>query len=107
MSKMHKLTEGPITTQILRFMIPVLIGNSLQRLYTLVDTMMVGRLIGTESLAAVGAASTIAMLFITICNGFTSGFSIVIAQCYGRDDMPNVKKSLAGTYIMSAAIGIL
>lgn len=74
---MKKLTEGNITKQILQFMIPVLIGNSLQRLYTLTDTIMVGQILGTEALAAVGASSTIAMLMITICNGFTSGFSLV------------------------------
>lgn len=98
---MKKLTEGSITKQILLFMIPIIIGNSLQRVYILVDTMMVGRLISTEALAAVGAASTIAMMFTTIANGFTSGFSIVIAQYYGKNDTANLKKALASTYLMS------
>jgi len=104
---MQKLTDGNIHGQIIRFMFPVLIGNTLQRLYTLVDTIMVGRLIGTQSLAAVGAAGTIAMLAIVICNGFTSGFSIVISQAYGAGDTRRVRSLLAATYVLSGILGIL
>lgn len=92
---MKKLTEGNILKLIIQFTLPVLFGNALQRIYTLVDIMMVGRFIDTESLAAVGAASTISILVMTICNGFTSGFSIVIGQNYGANDIPRLKKSLA------------
>lgn len=102
---MKKLTEGNILKLIIQFTLPVLFGNALQRIYTLVDIMMVGRFIDTESLAAVGAASTISILVMTICNGFTSGFSIVIGQNYGANDIPRLKKSLASTYALSGILG--
>lgn len=102
-----KLTEGNITKSIISFMIPILIGNGLQRVYTLVDTMMVGRLLGTAQLAAVGSASVVANLFIDLCSTFTSGFAIVIAQFYGANDEKRMKKALGGTYILSFVISFI
>lgn len=102
-----KLTEGNITLNILGFMFPILIGNGLQRVYTLVDTMMVGRLLGTSQLAAVGSASVVANLFIDLCATFTSGFAIVIAQFYGANDEKRMKKALATTYLLSFGIAII
>jgi len=102
-----KLTEGNITLNILGFMFPILIGNGLQRVYTLVDTMMVGRLLGTAQLAAVGSASVVANLFIDLCATFTAGFAIVIAQFYGANDEKRMKKALASTYLLSFGIAIL
>ena len=81
---MKKLTEGNITKQIISFSIPLLLGTALLRLYTLVDTMMVGRFLGTDPLAAVGATANIANLFVFLCWGFTSGFSIIIGQAFGE-----------------------
>lgn len=101
------LTEGNITKQILIFAFPILIGNTLQRAYTLADTIMVGRLLGTDLLAAVGAASVIANLFNDICNSFTSGFAIIIAQFFGAKDEKKMKKSLASTYSLIALLIVL
>lgn len=102
-----KLTEGNITRKILSFMLPIIIGNGLQRVYTLVDTIMVGRLLGTSQLAAVGSASVVANLFIDLCATFTSGFAIVIAQFYGANDEKQMKKSIAGTYFLGGCIAII
>ena len=104
---MRKLTEGNITKQILLFMFPILIGNGLQRVYTLVDTMMVGRILGSNELAAVGAAGVITMLLTVICNGLTSGFSIVIGQAFGEGSEEKLKKALGGTYTLSVIFSIL
>lgn len=102
-----KLTEGNITKKILSFMLPILIGNGLQRVYTLVDTMMVGRLLGTSQLAAVGSASVVANLFIDLCATFTSGFAIVIAQFFGANDDKRMKQAIAGTYILGGGIAVI
>lgn len=99
-----KLTEGNILKCILMFAFPILIGNGLQRVYTLVDTIMVGRLLGTQQLAAVGAASVIANLFMDLGFSFTSGFSIIIAQHYGANDDKAMKKALGATYTLVAAL---
>jgi len=102
-----KLTEGSILKVILLFAFPILIGNGLQRVYTLVDTVVVGRLLGTAPLAAVGAASVVANLFIDLCNSFTTGFAIVVAQFFGANDEDRMKKTLASTYILGITLSLL
>lgn len=101
---MRKLTEGNITKQIISFSIPLLAGTVLLRLYTLVDTMMVGRFLGTDPLAAVGATANIANLFSFICWGFASGFSIIIGQAYGEENEGKLKKTIAHTYLLSVIL---
>lgn len=101
---MKKLTEGNITKQIISFSIPLLAGTALLRLYTLVDTMMVGRFLGTNPLAAVGATANIANLFSFICWGFASGFSIIIGQAYGEENESKLKKTIAHTYLLSVIL---
>lgn len=101
---MRKLTEGNITKQIISFSIPLLAGTALLRLYTLVDTMMVGRFLGTDPLAAVGATANIANLFSFICWGFASGFSIIIGQAYGEENEGKLKKTIAHTYLLSVIL---
>lgn len=101
---MKKLTEGNITKQIISFSIPLLAGTALLRLYTLVDTMMVGRFLGTDPLAAVGATANIANLFSFICWGFASGFSIIIGQAYGEENEGKLKKTIAHTYLLSVIL---
>lgn len=101
---MRKLTEGNITKQIISFSIPLLAGTALLRLYTLVDTMMVGRFLGTDPLAAVGATANIANLFSFICWGFASGFSIIIGQAYGEENESKLKKTIAHTYLLSVIL---
>ena len=101
---MKKLTEGNITKQIISFSIPLLLGTALLRLYTLVDTMMVGRFLGTDPLAAVGATANIANLFVFLCWGFTSGFSIIIGQAFGEGNESKLKKTIAHTYLLSFII---
>lgn len=102
-----KLTEGNILKAILFFAFPVLIGNGLQRVYTLVDTVVVGRLLGTAPLAAVGSASVVANLFIDLCSTFTTGFAIVVAQFYGANDERRMKKALASTYLLGITLSLL
>ena len=101
-----RLTEGNITAKILSFALPVLIGNAFQRFYTLADTIMVGQLLGTQELAAVGASSVIANFFNDICNSFTNGFAIIIAQYFGANDQRKMKKALAGTYFLAFALAL-
>lgn len=102
-----KLTEGSITKNILLFMFPVLLGNALQRIYTLADTMMVGRLLGTAQLAAVGSSSVVANLFIDLSSTFTSGFSIIVSMFYGANDEKQMKKTLASSYVLSVTIAFI
>ena len=67
------MTEGKPLGLLCIFAIPLLIGNLFQQAYNLADSMIVGRLLGADSLAAVGAKESISFLFFSICNGISSG----------------------------------
>lgn len=106
MSKTNDLTEGPVTGQLLSFAIPVLLGALFQQFYNLVDTAIVGRTIGVEALAAVGATGSITFLIIGFCNGMCSGFAIPIAQRFGAKDVKNLHKSVFNSIVLGAVMAI-
>ena len=97
MSKMSttNMTQGKPMRHILVFTIPLLIGNIFQVLYNMVDTIIVGRTISTEALAAVGSAGAIMFLIVGLSIGLTNGFSIMVAQRFGAQDESGVRKSVA------------
>lgn len=104
---MKKLTEGNITKQIISFALPLLAGTALIRLYTLADTMMVGRFLGTDPLAAVGATVDIVNLFQFLCWGFASGFSIITGQAFGEGNEKKLRKTIAHTYLLSIILLVI
>lgn len=100
-SNILNMTEGSPLGLILRFAIPMLIGNVFQQLYNLADSVIVGRIIGSEALAAVGATNSATFMFIALCNGIGSGGGIITSQFFGRGDNKGVKRCIANTgYIM-------
>lgn len=95
------MTEGSPVKLILKFSIPLLIGNIFQQFYNLADSIIVGRFINADALAAIGATSSITFLFFALCNGFGSGGGIIVSQSFGRGDEKLVKNCIANTgYIM-------
>lgn len=104
---MTDFTKGPIVRPLILFAVPVLLGIVFQRLYNVFDTMLVGRFIDKTALAAVGASGIIFNLFITICNGFSNGFGIVIGQKYGAENQDELKKAIAGAYLFAIIISII
>ena len=93
---MKNMTQGNVTKLIMAFAIPVLLGNVFQQFYTMVDTMMVGQILGVNSLAAIGASASLSNLVIGLCTGVSMGVSIMIAQYYGARDDDGMKKATAG-----------
>lgn len=77
------MTTGSPGHLILRFTIPLIFGNLFQQFYSMVDTIIVGRFLGTEALAAVGSTGSINFLIIGFCLGLCSGFAIPVAQQFG------------------------
>ena len=77
------MTKGSPFKLIIRFLIPIVLGNVIQQLYNLADSIIVGRYVGADALAAVGATGTIMFLIIGFMNGMTSGFAVVTAQRFG------------------------
>ena len=80
------LTEGRPLKLIVSFALPLLFGVLFQQLYSFVDTAIVGRFLGAERLAAVGATGSVNFLVIGLCLGFCSGFAIPVAQAFGAKD---------------------
>lgn len=110
-SKTLNMTEGNAVSLLIRFSIPMLIGNVFQQLYNLVDSIIVGQYIGEEALAAVGNTGSVGFLFFALCNGLGNGGGIITAQQFGAGKEDEVKKSIVNSgYILmigSILMGIL
>ena len=98
---------GNPTRLIISFTLPVLFGNLCQQLYGMVDSIIVGRAISMEALAAVGATSGISFLVIGCIQGLTAGFSVITAQRFGAGDYEGVKRSVATSALLSLAATVL
>ncbi len=101
------MTKGNPFPIILKFMLPLLIGNVFQQLYNMADTIIVGRFVGPEALAAVGSTGTIMFLVLGFSQGLTTGFTVLTAQCFGAKDMRRVKRSVANAILLSLLVTIL
>lgn len=88
------MTEGSPVKLILAFSAPLLLGNIFQQLYNLVDSTVVGRFVGANALAAVGAPGTIMALTLCLCFGLTNGAGIIIAQCFGAKNYNQLKATI-------------
>lgn len=80
------LLEGNIRRQLITLALPLLLGSLLQQLYNTVDSLIIGRFLGTEAFSAVGIAGSIMNLFIFVLTGFCTGISVIFAQLYGSGD---------------------
>lgn len=101
------MTKGSPSKLIVKFVIPLIIGNIFQQLYTMVDTIIVGRFVGVQALAAVGATGTISFLIVGFMQGATMGFTVLTAQRFGAGDVEGIKKSVGNAAVLSAAITIV
>lgn len=99
--QMVDMTRGSITPLLIRFAIPMLIGNLFQQAYNLGDSMIVGQFLGANALAAVGSTGSVTFLFFSICNGIGSGCGVVASQSYGSGDAALTRRAIANAaYIM-------
>lgn len=96
---MSDLTTGNEGKKILRFTMPMLLGNVFQQLYHLVDSIVVGQFLGKEALAAVGSSFPIIFTLISLVIGISSGGTIIIAQYYGARNSEKIKVSVSTLYI--------
>ena len=101
------MTKGNPTGLLLKFIIPLVIGNVFQQLYNMVDTIIVGRFVGVQALAAVGATGTIMFLIIGFMQGLTTGFTVLTAQRFGAGDEKGLKLSVGNACVLSALITVV
>lgn len=96
---MKNLTEGNSGSLIFKFAMPMLIGNVFQQLYNIVDSIIVGRYIGKQALAAVGASFPLIFMLISFVVGVAMGTTIIVSQYFGARDIKMVKRSIETMYI--------
>jgi len=101
------LIHGPILPSLLSFAFPILLSNIFQQLYNTADVLIVGRFLGQESLAAVGATTAIFDLIVGFTLGVGNGMGIVIARYYGARNFTKIKEAVAATWILGALLSIV
>ena len=99
------MTTGSSMKLILGFAVPLLMGMLFQQVYSLVDTIIVGRFLGVNALAAVGATGSINFLIIGFCLGLCNGFALPVAQRFGAKDYDGLRKYVGNSAVLSVIIG--
>ena len=101
------ITEGVIWKQLLLFFFPILLGSFFQQMYNTVDTIIVGRFVGTGALAAVGASAPIISLINGFFLGISSGATVILAQFWGAGDKSGIRKAVHTGMALALALGLL
>lgn len=103
---MKDFTSGNEGRLIVRFAFPLIVGNLLQQFYNIIDSIIVGKYLGTEALAAVGASFPIFYTLISFVIGIGSGATVVISQYFGAKDYEQVKKAIGTIYLVLLVAGL-
>lgn len=106
-SHTRTMTEGKPAFLILTFALPLMIGNVFQQLYTVVDTMVVGKALGVPALAAIGAADWMNWLMLGVIQGITQGFGILMAQAFGAGKYKELRQTVGCAAILSLLSSVL
>ena len=101
-----QITEGVIWKQILAFFFPILLGTFFQQMYNTVDTIIVGRFVSTEALAAVGTTGPLVNIFNGFFTGLGSGATVILAQFYGAGNKQGVRDTLHTGVALSLVLGL-
>ena len=101
------LTTGSVPATLLRFSVPLLVGNVLQLAYGMADRFWAGRFLGKEALGAVSLASLVIFVLIGFAWGVTMGSSILVSQAWGAKDATGVRKAVANSFIVGAILALL
>lgn len=108
MEQKNQITEGVIWRQLLIFFFPIVIGTFFQQVYNTADSIVVGRFVGKEALAAVGGSvNQIVNLVVEVFVGLTSGASVIVAQFYGAKDKKNLNRTLHTSYAFGIVTGFV
>lgn len=101
------MTVGRPFQLILRFALPLLIGNLLQQTYNIIDAAIVGRFLGTEALASVGASSSVQFLVLGFCIGICNGFGVPIARDFGAGEYEKMRSCIFHAFMLTAGAAVL
>ena len=101
------LTTGKVFPVLIRFSIPIILGNLFQLVYNFTDSLMVGRILGAKELAGVGATGSINFLILGAAMGVTSGLTIFVARFYGAKNEEKMKRTIAHAFVIAAIVALL
>ena len=105
-SRAPDLLHGPVFSNMTRFFLPIMLGSLLQQLYSMVDAVVLGRLVGKTALAAVGGSDLVIInLVVGFFVGLSSGACVVVSQHYGAGERDMVRKSVHTAILFSVVIG--
>ena len=99
-----ELTQGPIFRRLIRFALPLMLGNLLQQLYNVADTLIVGRFVGSDALAAVGSAYTLMTFLTSVLLGLSMGSGAVFSIRYGEGDQEGLKAGIFHSFLLIGAV---
>ena len=103
----RQITEGVIWKQILIFFFPILLGTFFQQMYNTVDTIIVGRFVSTQALAAVGTTGPLVSMINGFFTGLSSGATVILAQFFGASDRDGVNRALHTGFSLSLVLGLM
>ena len=101
------MTSGNPANMIFRFTLPIFIGNVFQQFYSMADTVIVGKFIGTKALAAVGSTGTIMFLMNGFVLGMTAGFTVLTAQKFGAGDMKAMRQTVGSAALLGIIMSVI
>lgn len=107
MATSKEMTAGPALPLIFNFTLPLLLGNLLQQTYSLVDAAIVGKFLGINSLASVGASSSVIFLILGFCNGCSCGFGIPVARKFGARDYSTMRRYVSVSLQLSVVLSVI
>ena len=105
--KVKDMTTGKIVPMLIAFALPIMGGNLFQQLYTVVDTMIVGRFLGVSALAAVGSGGWMTWMLLGAIMGMSEGFANPVAQAFGAGDRERVRKTMGNSLVLSGIISVV
>ena len=103
----HSMTQGPIPRQLLRFSVPMILGNLFQLTYNAVDTVIVGHCVGKNAVAAVGTANPIMTVVIFFIGGICMGASVLMSEYYGAQDLRRLKREVSTTLLAGGLFALV
>lgn len=106
-SNVNDMTVGSPMRAIFRFAVPLILGYILQQMYLVIDTVIVGRWIGVNALAAIGASTSIMFLIMGFCNGSCAGFAIPVAQAFGAKDFRKMRTYVSNSYRIAITFAVV
>lgn len=102
----NELTEGPVTKSMLRFAVPIILGDLLQQCYNIADTVIVGRFLGADALAAVGSSFSLMTFLTSILLGLDMGSGTVFSIRFGQKDRKVLKECVLASFVLLFAVTV-